>query len=156
MFYLVMQILNRLLHKEKCNSKDINDAREYFEMLLTSSKFTKICVFLRNTLLKIDFCDEISEWRIIQYVGKISRKIDISYPAIRTRTCADQDVRTVSFLENYAYVLNDWSLSKQKLFRLLLQNYSFNLVHITIRKLQGSTETIYLRMDQVKFVKERL
>ena len=65
MFYLVMYILNRLLHKEKCNSKDINDAIEYFEILLTSSKFTKICVFLKNKLLKIDFCDEISEWRII-------------------------------------------------------------------------------------------
>ena len=29
----------------------------------------------------------------------------------RTRTCAYQGVRNVSFLENFAYVLNEWSLS---------------------------------------------
>ena len=42
----------------------------------------------------------------IQYVRKIFRKTNISYPLIRTRTCAYQWVRNVSFSENLAYVLN--------------------------------------------------
>ena len=46
----------------------------------------------------------------IQYVGKIFRKTNISYPLIRTRMCAYQGVRNVSFPENFAYVLNGWPL----------------------------------------------
>ena len=41
----------------------------------------------------------------IKYVRKISLKT-ISNPLIRTRTCAYQGVRNVSFSENLAYVLN--------------------------------------------------
>ena len=44
----------------------------------------------------------------IKYVRKISRKTNISDPLIRTRTCAYHGVRSVSFLENFAYVLNGW------------------------------------------------
>ena len=36
---------------------------------------------------------------------------DISYPLIRTRTCPYQGVRNVSFSENFAYVLNEWSVN---------------------------------------------
>ena len=42
----------------------------------------------------------------IKYVRKIFRKTNISNPLIRTRTCAYQGVRNVSFSENFAYVLN--------------------------------------------------
>ena len=50
-------------------------------------------------------------WRsFIWCVRKTFRKINISYPLIRTRTCAYQGVRNVSFSENFAYVLNEWSL----------------------------------------------
>ena len=41
--------------------------------------------------------------------GKFFRKTNISYPLIRTRTCAYQGVRNASFSENLAYVLNEWS-----------------------------------------------
>ena len=42
--------------------------------------------------------------------AKFSEKTNVSYPLIRTRTCAYQGVRNVSFSENFAYVLNEWSL----------------------------------------------
>ena len=35
---------------------------------------------------------------------------NISYPLIRTRTCAYQEERDVSISENFGYVLNGWSL----------------------------------------------
>ena len=38
--------------------------------------------------------------------GKIFRKINISYPMIRPRTCAYQGLRNVNFSENFVYVLN--------------------------------------------------
>ena len=38
-------------------------------------------------------------------------KTNISYPNIRTSTCAYQGVRNVSFPENFAYVLNESSLT---------------------------------------------
>ena len=40
--------------------------------------------------------------------AKFSEKTDISNTLIRTRTCAYQGVRNVSFSENVAYVLNGW------------------------------------------------
>ena len=39
--------------------------------------------------------------------AKFSEKTNISYPLIRTRTCAYKGVRITSFLENFAYVLNE-------------------------------------------------
>ena len=45
----------------------------------------------------------------IKYVRKMFRK---NYnPLIRTRTCAYQGVKNVSFSENFAYVLNGQPLS---------------------------------------------
>ena len=48
----------------------------------------------------------------IKYVRNIFRKTNISNPLIRTRTCAYQEVRNVSFSENFAYVLNGRPLLK--------------------------------------------
>ena len=42
----------------------------------------------------------------IKYVLKFFRKTNISNPLIRTRTCAYQGVRNVSFPESFGYVLN--------------------------------------------------
>ena len=47
----------------------------------------------------------------IKYARNIFRKTNISNPLIRTRTCAYQGVRNVSFSENFAYVLNGWPLT---------------------------------------------
>ena len=47
----------------------------------------------------------------IYYVRKIFQKTNISYPLIRICTCAYQRVRNVSFSENFAYVLHEWSRS---------------------------------------------
>ena len=47
---------------------------------------------------------------ILIYVRKIFLISNNSDPLIRTRTCAYQGVRNVSFTENFAYyVLNEWS-----------------------------------------------
>ena len=37
-------------------------------------------------------------------------KTNIFYSLIRTRTCAYQGIRNISFLGDLAYVLNEWSL----------------------------------------------
>ena len=58
-----------------------------------------------------------SQGSSIEYARKIFRKTNISYPLIRTRTCAYQGVRNVSFSENFAYVLNAWALSKLSLLK---------------------------------------
>ena len=50
----------------------------------------------------------------------IFQKTNISYPLIRTRMCAYEGVRKVSFSKNFAYLLNGWSVfsnTKQKRFR---------------------------------------
>ena len=51
-------------------------------------------------------------WRYISKTIEdgISRKTAISYPLIRTRTCAYQEVRNVSFSKYFAFMLNGWSL----------------------------------------------
>ena len=41
--------------------------------------------------------------------AKFSKKTNISYPLMRTHTCAYQGVRKVSFLENNTYTVNGWS-----------------------------------------------
>ena len=44
--------------------------------------------------------------------AKIFQKTNISYPLIRTRTCAYQGVRNASFSDNFLYVLNERSFGK--------------------------------------------
>ena len=39
--------------------------------------------------------------------AKFSQRTNISYPLLRTRTCANQGLRNVSFSENFANVLNE-------------------------------------------------
>ena len=68
------------------------------------SFFLQCSVFQRSLLSSSlhGFLKESS----IKYVCKIFRKTNVSNPLIRTRTCAYQGVRNVSFSENFAYVLN--------------------------------------------------
>ena len=61
----------------------------------------------------------------IKYVRKIFRKSNISNPLIRTRKCAYQGVRNVSFSEHFAYVLNGWPLSELKMEK---SNYIVNFL----------------------------
>ena len=52
-----------------------------------------------------------NDWRSsVKYVRKIYRKTNISNPLIRTSACGYQEVRNVSFPENFAYVPNRWPL----------------------------------------------
>ena len=64
-------------------------------------------------LLKLDFAHfngHFHSGSSIKHKRKIFRKTNISNPLIRIRTCAYQGVRNVSFSENFAYLLNGWSL----------------------------------------------
>ena len=61
--------------------------------LLSKSAFL-ICISVYN------------EGSSIWYVPKILRNTNISYPLIRTRSCAYQGVTNFSFPENFTYVLN--------------------------------------------------
>ena len=65
---------------------------------------------------------------------KIFLKTNISYSLIRTRLCAYQGVKNISFYENFAYVLNDpkpdnWLAEKTRnvildiKFQLLIKNF---------------------------------
>ena len=51
---------------------------------------------------------------LVYYVLKIFQKTNISYPLIRTRTFAFLRVGNVSFLENFARVVNEWCLTTLK------------------------------------------
>ena len=64
-------------------------------------------------IFKSEVHHEISFLRgIIHLVhAQIFRKADISYPLIRRRTYAYQRARNICFSENFAYVLNTWSLA---------------------------------------------
>ena len=75
-----------------------------------------------RTTVRIILSGENSKGPSIKYVRKIFRKSNISNPLIRT--CTYQGVINVSFSENFAYVLNGWSL---KYTVKLLSNYPFCL-----------------------------
>ena len=55
----------------------------------------------------------------VKYVRKISRKTKISNSLIRTLMCAYRGVRNVSLSENFAYILNRWSLWVCQIWNLL-------------------------------------
>ena len=57
--------------------------------------------------------------------AKFSETTNISKPLIRTRMCAYQGVRNVSFSENFAYVLNGWPLIDLCELLFLVNNWRF-------------------------------
>ena len=61
-------------------------------------------IFLSN-------CLSLPKESSIKCILEIFRKTNISNPLLRTRTCAHQGIRNVSFSETFAYVLNEWPLS---------------------------------------------
>ena len=52
---------------------------------------------------------DITYGAILLYVRKFFRKTNTSYPLVCTRMFAYEGVRNVSFSENFAYILNEWS-----------------------------------------------
>ena len=62
--------------------------------IISGAQFIEICICHKGSFIK--------------YVCKIFRKTKISNPLIRTRTYAYQEVRNVSFLENFTYALSGW------------------------------------------------
>ena len=60
--------------------------------------------------MNVNICFVPVKGSFIKYVRKIFRRTNISNPLIRTRTCAYQGVRNVSFSKNFEYVPNGWPL----------------------------------------------
>ena len=65
-----------------------------------------------DAVLKLQACNLIKKktptWGFIYLVRtQTFRKTKISYPLVRTRACAYQGVRNVTFSEHFAYVLNE-------------------------------------------------
>ena len=89
-----------------------------------------------NHLLKIHLGKEAS----VKYVRNISRKSNIPNPLIRTRTCAYQGVRNVSFSENLAYVLNGWPQRSQRAFSF----YSVNTVAYGLKSLKYFVKKVWI------------
>ena len=50
---------------------------------------------------------------IVHLVRVQNEKTDISYPQIRTCTCAYQAVRKISFSKKFPYILNGWFLLRE-------------------------------------------
>ena len=85
--------------------------------------FRKICFVLRDFVcfFQISLTEEIlyiivtrsllqGMESFIYYLSNIFWKSNISYPLIRIRTCAYQEVRNFSFSRNFVYILNEWPL----------------------------------------------
>ena len=59
------------------------------------------------------------------------QKTNISYPLIRTHTCAYQEVKNISYSWNFVSVLNEWSLYRIRLtlmWSFITENVSSNKV----------------------------
>ena len=81
---------------------------------------------------------------------------NISYPLIRTRTCACQGVRSVSFSENFAYVLNGWSLkTTKKSFRLWSKGGESFWIKFRISICFGITNYQYFRYIRSIFMNQQ-
>ena len=81
---------------------------EVFDIVHSSNNLRNQTTFRSKNIHTIKYGSGPS----IKYVRKIFRKTNISNPLIRTRTCAYQGVRNISFSENFSYVLNGWPLLK--------------------------------------------
>ena len=66
--------------------------------------------FILNKAEFLDVSLFKTQGRSIYHLRKIFRKTNISYPLIGTRKCEYQGVRNLSSLENFAYVLNGYSI----------------------------------------------
>ena len=80
---------------------------EKYKKTCKYSNYVEHLLILASTVTGFNFCIRfISLGSSIKYVRNIFRKTNIYDPLIRTRTCACQGVRNVSFSKNFAYVLN--------------------------------------------------
>ena len=87
---------------------------QFFFFFLTTWSIRKASVFFFGYIMEAMARNKLRTghqyWgSFIYYVRKIFRNTNISYHLIRTRTCAYQGVRNVSFSENFANVTNEWS-----------------------------------------------
>ena len=81
---------------------------------------------------------------------KYSEKITfISYPLMRTRKFAYQEIRNINFSENLVYVLNEWLCTTNKPVRNYF--YSFIFSNITMIKLMYMYCNIIQKKELWKF-----
>ena len=102
-----MMLLNVVL-VHFCQVKFSNTFKKYFKKMLSPNISKKVTSMLLNVVL-VHFCQVKFSNTFKKYFQKILSP-NISYPLTSTHTCAYQGIRNVSFSENFAYVLNEWSL----------------------------------------------
>ena len=87
----------------------------------------------------------------IYYVLKFFRKTNISYSLIRTRSCAYQGVRNISFSKNFAYVLNKWSLISSKKCQIFAMALYTTIANLIITSLVQLLKHYFDRLLEVSF-----
>ena len=82
------------------------------------------------------------------------RKTNISYPLIRTHTCAYQGVKNIGFLANFAYELNEWSaISVTPLASKQSKNLKIHGISIVFsaRVAMGTQSTLWELQNQLHY-----
>ena len=92
---------DRLYRTTNRDAKRWRRKQRVHKLLFKKIKSNNVCFFLTSSYI-VGFIHLVRTQNF--------PKINISDPLIRTRTCSFQRVRNVSFLGNFAYVLNGWSL----------------------------------------------
>ena len=87
-------------------SHHVNTSTHCFLRILTS--YSELYIIYHENNIHIS---DIRKGSSITYDRKIFRKTNISNPLTRTRTCAYQRNRNVSFSGNFAYIINGWPLT---------------------------------------------
>ena len=87
-----------------CNFENLLKLKIMFKCKIPSF-LSNVSAITEMECISVCMNDLIRDHSLINY-AKIYQKTSISYPRIRTRMCAYQRVRNVSFSENFAYVPN--------------------------------------------------
>ena len=82
---------------------------QWLAFLLSPCVSKKVTSMMLLNVVLVHFCQVKFSNTFKKYFQKILSP-NISYPLTSTHTCAYQGIRNVSFSENFAYVLNEWSL----------------------------------------------
>ena len=81
------------------------------------------------------------------------QKTNISYSLIRTRMCAYQGVRNVSFLKNCSFVLTGYSLRLDDLFKLLFFMYMFYGLLVVIPSFRSVIFLVFVVLFKIIVIK---
>ena len=91
----------------KGNTVHLGSQRPFFASVIPGGKQEQLKKLWKYKSQRIS----LENLEVIHLVDtQIFRKTRNSYPLIRISTCAYQGLRIVSFLNNFAYLLSEWSI----------------------------------------------